>query len=57
MRYLMVHDIVVLIQLQMQNQRLWSAQRNQIFPQRANKLIWIFDHLFGEAVHSEVDGC
>ena len=56
-RHFMVHDIVVLIELQMQNQRLWSEQRNKIFPQRPHEFIRILDHLFWEAVHSEVDGC
>ena len=52
-----VNNFVVFVKLQVQDQGLWSAQRDEVFAEGPHELVWIFYHFFGEAIHSEVDGC
>jgi hypothetical protein len=52
-----VHYPVVLVDLEVQDQGLRSAQRDEVFSQGAYELVGVFNHVFGETVHSEINGC
>jgi len=54
--YTMVCNVVITVQFQMQDHSFRSAQWDEIFSKCSDKFIRIVDQIFGEAVHTEVDG-